>query len=62
MADTGSTRYRRGGNLCGSEFARLAQNKKAYAMNRQLKLRQAGMILFATTVVLILPNLTRVFS
>lgn len=31
-------------------------------MHKQPKFRQAGLILFATTVVLILPNLTRMFG
>lgn len=31
-------------------------------MFKQPKLRQAGIILFATTVILILPNLTRLVS
>jgi len=32
------------------------------AMFRRSKLRQAGLILFATTLLLILPNLTRLFG
>lgn len=31
-------------------------------MSKQPKFRQAGLILFATAVVLILPNLTRLFG
>ncbi len=31
-------------------------------MFKQPKLRQAGIILFATTVILIIPNLTRLVS
>ena len=31
-------------------------------MFRQSKLRQAGLILFATTLLLILPNLSRLFG
>ena len=38
------------------------KNKKANAMLKQPKFRQAGLILFATTVVLILPNLSRLFG
>jgi len=36
--------------------------RRRSAMFRQSKLRQAGLILFATTLLLILPNLTRVFG
>jgi hypothetical protein len=32
------------------------------AMINPMKMRQAGMIVFATTVILILPNLTRLVS
>jgi|TARA_R110000868_G_scaffold82610_5_gene233208 hypothetical protein len=32
------------------------------AMFNPVKMRQAGMIVFATTVILILPNLTRLVS
>jgi hypothetical protein len=35
---------------------------RRFAMFRQSKFRQAGLILFATTVLLILPNLTRLFG
>jgi len=41
---------------------RHSKNKKAPAMLKQPKFRQAGLILFATTVVLILPNLGRLFG
>ncbi|WP_286913053.1 MULTISPECIES: hypothetical protein [unclassified Pseudomonas] len=36
--------------------------RRRSAMFRQSKLRQAGLILFATTLLLILPNLTRLFG
>ncbi|HKS15242.1 MAG TPA: hypothetical protein VJS90_19610 [Pseudomonas sp.] len=35
---------------------------RRFAMFRQSKFRQAGLILFATTLLLILPNLTRLFG
>lgn len=38
------------------------KNKRQMAMFRQPKFRQAGLIVFATTVILILPNLTRLVS
>jgi len=37
-------------------------NKRHAAMFKQPKYRQAGIILFATAVILILPNLTRLVS
>jgi|UPI0004234743 hypothetical protein len=37
-------------------------NKRHAAMFKQPKYRQAGVILFATAVILILPNLTRLVS
>lgn len=36
--------------------------KRQTAMFKQHKVRQAGLILFATTLLLILPNLTRLFG
>ncbi|KAF0253278.1 hypothetical protein GN299_18905 [Pseudomonas putida] len=36
--------------------------RRRSAMFRQSKFRQAGLILFATTLLLILPNLTRLFG
>ncbi|MFJ4456570.1 hypothetical protein ACIP1G_22120 [Pseudomonas sp. NPDC089392] len=36
--------------------------RRRSAMFRQSKIRQAGLILFATTLLLILPNLTRLFG
>jgi hypothetical protein len=36
--------------------------RRRSAMFRQSKVRQAGLILFATTLLLILPNLTRLFG
>ena len=36
--------------------------RRRSAMFRQPKVRQAGLILFATTLLLILPNLTRLFG
>ncbi|MBA5708289.1 hypothetical protein DT037_14595 [Pseudomonas fulva] len=36
--------------------------RRRSAMFRQSKLRQAGLILFATTLLLIVPNLTRLFG
>jgi hypothetical protein len=37
-------------------------NKKAYVMFKHSKIRQAGLIVFATTLLLILPNMTRLFG
>jgi hypothetical protein len=37
-------------------------NKGGQAMFKQPKIRQAGLILFATTLLLILPNLTKVIG
>jgi len=37
-------------------------NKRQKLMATKTKFRQAGLILFATAVVLILPNLTRLFT
>jgi len=37
-------------------------NKGGQAMFKQSKVRQAGLILFATTLLLILPNLTKVIG
>jgi hypothetical protein len=37
-------------------------NKRQSAMFKQSKVRQAGLILFATTLILILPNLTKVIG
>jgi hypothetical protein len=36
--------------------------KRRSAMFKQSKVRQAGLILFATTLLLILPNLTKVIG
>lgn len=36
--------------------------KRRNAMFKHSKVRQAGLILFATTLLLILPNLTRLFG
>ncbi|MGV2837400.1 hypothetical protein, partial [Pseudomonas shirazensis] len=36
--------------------------RRRSAMFRQSKVRQAGLILFATTLLLILPNLSRLFG
>ncbi|MGH8434170.1 MAG: hypothetical protein ACRERX_06740 [Pseudomonas sp.] len=38
------------------------KNKRQNAMFKQPKIRQASLIVFATTVILILPNLTRLIS
>ncbi len=38
------------------------KNKRQHTMHIHAKVRQAGMILFATAVVLILPNLSRLIS
>lgn len=38
------------------------KNKRQHAMHNQTKVRQAGMIMFATAVVLILPNLSRLIG
>jgi hypothetical protein len=43
-------------------FCRSGITKKARAMFKHSKVRQAGLIVFATTLLLILPNLTRVFG
>ena len=40
----------------------LQQQKRQLAMFKQPKMRQASLIVFATTVILILPNLTRLVS
>jgi hypothetical protein len=46
--------------LCGQASG---NNKKGgQAMFKQSKVRQAGLILFATTLLLILPNLTKVIG
>lgn len=37
-------------------------NKRQSAMFKQSKVRQAGLILFATTLILILPNLTKIIG
>ena len=37
-------------------------NKGQSAMFKQSKVRQAGLILFATTLILILPNLTKIIG
>jgi hypothetical protein len=54
---TGNARPRVVRRCCAS-----LKNKKANAMSKQPKFRQAGLILFATAVVLILPNLSRLFG
>jgi hypothetical protein len=41
---------------------RLQQKQRQQAMFKQPKMRQASLIVFATTVILILPNLTRLVS
>ncbi|MGA6104525.1 hypothetical protein ABS648_19765 [Pseudomonas solani] len=41
---------------------RLQQKQRHKAMFKQPKMRQASLIVFATTVILILPNLTRLVS
>jgi len=38
------------------------KNKRQHTMHIHAKVRQAGMIMFATAVVLILPNLSRLIS
>ena len=38
------------------------KNKRQHTMHSHAKVRQAGMIMFATAVVLILPNLSRLIS
>jgi hypothetical protein len=43
-------------------FCRSGITKKARAMFKHSKVRQAGLIVFATTLLLILPNLTRLFG
>jgi hypothetical protein len=41
----------------------LSHNKKRHtAMFKHSKIRQAGLIVFATTLLLILPNMTRLFG
>jgi len=37
-------------------------NKRQVAMFKHTKIRQAGLILFATTLLLIVPNLTKVIG
>ncbi|MPQ83398.1 hypothetical protein F0170_04990 [Pseudomonas sp. MAFF 730085] len=37
-------------------------NKRQSAMFKHSKVRQAGLILFATTLILILPNLTKIIG
>jgi hypothetical protein len=45
------------------ELLSLRNNKKRQtAMFKRSKVRQAGLIVFATTLLLILPNLTRLFG
>lgn len=45
------------------ELLSLRNNKKGpYTMFKHSKVRQAGLIVFATTLLLIVPNLTRVFG
>lgn len=38
------------------------KNKRQHTMHIHAKVRQAGMIMFATAVVLILPNLSRLIN
>ena len=38
------------------------KNKRQHSMHIHAKVRQAGMIMFATAVILILPNLSRLIS
>jgi hypothetical protein len=46
-----------------SELLSLRNNKKkATPMFKHSKVRQAGLIVFATTLLLILPNMTRLFG
>ena len=57
------------GPLCFQGVVLLAQalsfrnnKKRQIAMFKHTKVRQAGLILFATTLLLILPNLTKVIG
>jgi len=43
-------------------FSLRNNNKRRTAMFKRSKVRQAGLILFATTLILILPNLNRLFG
>jgi hypothetical protein len=59
------TRLTGSATLCrhGEMQAGIRNNKKGgQAMFKQSKVRQAGLILFATTLLLILPNLTKVIG
>ncbi|AHC37338.1 hypothetical protein U771_24245 [Pseudomonas gorinensis] len=46
----------------GTHLTLRNNNKRQSAMFKHTKVRQAGLILFATTLILILPNLTKVIG
>jgi hypothetical protein len=46
----------------GTHLTLRNNNKRQSAMFKHSKVRQAGLILFATTLILILPNLTKVIG
>ena len=48
--------------LTGTYLTLRNNNKRQSAMFKHSKVRQAGLILFATTLILILPNLTKVIG
>jgi hypothetical protein len=48
--------------LTGTHLTLRNNNKRQSAMFKHSKVRQAGLILFATTLILILPNLTKVIG
>jgi hypothetical protein len=48
--------------LTGTHLTFRNNNKRQTAMFKHTKVRQAGLILFATTLILILPNLTKIIG
>jgi hypothetical protein len=49
-------------DFTGTHLTLRNNNKRQSAMFKHSKVRQAGLILFATTLILILPNLTKVIG
>ncbi|TWS04808.1 hypothetical protein FIV36_09985 [Pseudomonas extremaustralis] len=49
-------------DFTGAHLTFRNNNKRQSAMFKHSKVRQAGLILFATTLILILPNLTKIMG
>lgn len=58
----GAAFFPRHGALGAGIVVRKKNKKRQIAMFKHTKVRQAGLILFATTLLLILPNLTKVIG